>query len=81
MPTPPAPDFDAVLQGIRSIGGPRMRIDVILAALPDDQRAKVLTALHNPDVSAARIGKALTKMGHKCSEGAVCNWRDAHAAA
>lgn len=80
MPKFTAPDFDAILGEISQSGGPRMKLPVILAVLPDDQRSKVEAALRNPRISAARIAKALSQMGdeYKCGEGAVSKWREVH---
>lgn len=81
MPNPNAPDFDALLEGVSQVGGPRMKVPAILAALPDDQRPKVEAALRNPAISAARIAKALSKLDgdrYKVGEGAVAKWREHH---
>ena len=74
----PAPDFDSLLAGISQVGGPRLRINDVLAKLPDDQRPKVERALRDPAISASRVAKALVKMGkpYAASEGAVATWRE-----
>ena len=70
----PALDFDAALATARTTGK-TMKVDEIIANLPDDQRPKVAAALRDPTVSDARIAHALCRMGHECSMGAVRNWR------
>jgi predicted secreted Zn-dependent protease len=77
LPTPTAPDFDALLHGISQSGGTPAKLARILDTLPADQRAKVETALRNPDISAARIAKALSKLGpqYACADGSVTTWR------
>lgn len=74
MPTPTAPDFDALLAETVPTGGPT-KVPAILAALDPEQRKKVERAGRDPGISHERIADALVAMGHKVSEGAVRNWR------
>lgn len=68
-------DFDDALADALGNDQPRLKVDVILAALPDDQEAKVRKALASPSITAARLAKAITAIGFDVSEAAVRTWQ------
>jgi hypothetical protein len=58
---------------------PRFRLDVWIDTLDEDERAKVLAALNDPDRwSGERLAAILTSMGKKSSRSYVNEWRRAH---
>lgn len=73
------PDFDALLQEETRRGGVALRVDVVLAALPADQRAKVERALRDKAMSTRPLARALSRLGDlTVSSNAVATWRERH---
>lgn len=54
------------------------KLDGILERLETADRDTVEQALADPSVPSARIARVLTERGHRISENAVRNWREAH---
>jgi hypothetical protein len=52
-----------------------LRLDAILADLPDDDRADVLSALADPRISHSRVAAVLTAHGYRCHPSSVGRWR------
>lgn len=50
-------------------------IDAILDSMSKDDKASVVAALEDKDIPHVAISDVLTSNGHKCSSGAVRNYR------
>lgn len=58
-----------------SSSAPKLRIDAILEAMDDDDKASLLAALNDDGVQNQRISHVLTDRGWPVSWSAVRNWR------
>jgi hypothetical protein len=68
--------FDLARSKLKS--GPKLRIDVVLADLDDEQADRLREVLHDRTYSRRSIMDGLKAWGHVVSDTAVDNWRQRH---
>ena len=69
---PDLSEFDA--SEIESQGGQKLKLDLILEALDEDRRAKLLAALRG-NYKHGAIARVLGRWGHEITGASVENWR------
>ena len=68
-------DFLAIVEEEANRGVKELLVDTILDNLDEDTRVQVVKVLHDPNVSARAVGRALTRIDHEVSVDSVRKWR------
>jgi len=76
MKPPDLSDFDA--EAARSRPGMPLKLDRVLADLPDDRVAALRAALEDDRYSAGVIARTLRSWGEQVDESSVRKWRQHH---